>query len=421
MKITTKQPQVFVEAGNVWGTINGTLSDQVDLQEALDGKIDENAAITGETKTKITYDSKGLVTNGADATTDDISEVADKRYVTDAQIVILNDTSGINTGDQDLSGYVPYTGATADLDLGANNLKMPSGEILDASDLTSIHINNRATYDTNNTLSLSWETRVAYYGTGYLSINYQNGTLYGDYPSSLPTVDYGNNFYLRDSLNILSLRWDARTIINSYNSVLLGWYDEALVMGGSQYASNGAIWADATQKAFGIYHAGVSQTIQSALFTQTATGTRANSTAEGNISSTGVGTLSLPANFFVSGKTLRVSGRGFHSSTASPTLNLKVKLGSTVISTTGAHTHHNATNGYFEFDTFITCRTTGASGTVFAQGKMFDATDIVTMGSTATVTVNTTTTQAITVTAQWSVASASNTISLTNLIVEVIN
>jgi hypothetical protein len=55
-----------------WGSITGTLSNQTDLQTALDGKVDENAAITGATKTKITYDSKGLVTAGADLSAGDI-------------------------------------------------------------------------------------------------------------------------------------------------------------------------------------------------------------------------------------------------------------------------------------------------------------------------------------------------------------
>lgn len=71
----------------------------------------ENSAITGATKTKITYDSKGLVTAGADATTADIADSTDKRYVTDAQLTVLGNTSGTNTGDQTLSGLggVPTT------------------------------------------------------------------------------------------------------------------------------------------------------------------------------------------------------------------------------------------------------------------------------------------------------------------------
>lgn len=93
-------PRFTGESSAVWGAITGTLSDQTDLQTALNGKVDENAPITGETKTKITYDTKGLVTSGADATTADIADSTDKRYVTDADLVVIGDTSGTNTGDQ---------------------------------------------------------------------------------------------------------------------------------------------------------------------------------------------------------------------------------------------------------------------------------------------------------------------------------
>ena len=78
-----------------WGDIQGTLSYQTDLQTALDGKVDENSAITGATKTKITYDSKGLVTSGADAG--------------------ISDITGLQTA---LDGKVPYTGATGNVNLG---------------------------------------------------------------------------------------------------------------------------------------------------------------------------------------------------------------------------------------------------------------------------------------------------------------
>ncbi len=59
-----------------------------------------NAPIVGATKTKITYDSKGLVTAGADATTADIADSLNKRYVTDANLVVINNTSNTNTGDE---------------------------------------------------------------------------------------------------------------------------------------------------------------------------------------------------------------------------------------------------------------------------------------------------------------------------------
>jgi hypothetical protein len=75
---------------------NGTLS----LTSDLTNKVDGNTAITGATKTKITYDSKGLVTSGADATTADIADSTNKRYVTDANLTVIGNTSGTNTGDQ---------------------------------------------------------------------------------------------------------------------------------------------------------------------------------------------------------------------------------------------------------------------------------------------------------------------------------
>ena len=62
--------------------------------------VEPNLTITGGTKTKITYDSKGLITAGSDATTADIAPSTDRNYVTDAQQIVLGNTSGTNTGDQ---------------------------------------------------------------------------------------------------------------------------------------------------------------------------------------------------------------------------------------------------------------------------------------------------------------------------------
>ena len=70
-----------------------------------------NAAIVGATKTKITYDSKGLVTSGADATTADIAASTDKNYVTDAQAVVIGNTSSTNSGDNATNSQ--YSGLTA--------------------------------------------------------------------------------------------------------------------------------------------------------------------------------------------------------------------------------------------------------------------------------------------------------------------
>jgi plastocyanin len=80
--------------------------------DAFTGKVTANASITGATKTKITYDTKGLITAGADATTADIAPSTNRNYVTDAQAGVISNTSGTNTGDQTitLTGAVTGTG-----------------------------------------------------------------------------------------------------------------------------------------------------------------------------------------------------------------------------------------------------------------------------------------------------------------------
>lgn len=72
-----------------------------------------NTAITGATKTKITYDSKGLVTSGANATTADISDSSNRRYVTDSELLVLGNTSGVNTGDETTSTIKTKLGAAS--------------------------------------------------------------------------------------------------------------------------------------------------------------------------------------------------------------------------------------------------------------------------------------------------------------------
>jgi hypothetical protein len=116
-------------SGAAWGGITGTLSSQTDLQTALDLKVDENSAIVGATKTKITYDAKGLITSGADATTADIADSSNRRYVTDAQQTVIVNTSGTNTGDQ--TSIVGITGTKAQFDTAVTD-----GNILFVGDVT---------------------------------------------------------------------------------------------------------------------------------------------------------------------------------------------------------------------------------------------------------------------------------------------
>jgi hypothetical protein len=138
-----------VGLGNVDNVSDANKPVSTATQTALDLKVDENSPITGATKTKITYDAKGLVTVGADATTADIADSTNKRYVTDANLTVINNTSGTNTGDQNLSSYVQNTrtiSTTAPLtgggDLSSNrNLSMPVATTLVDGYLSSIDWN----------------------------------------------------------------------------------------------------------------------------------------------------------------------------------------------------------------------------------------------------------------------------------------
>lgn len=120
----------------------------------LSNLVIKNATITGATKTKITYDSKGLVTGGADATTADIADSTNKRYVTDANLTTIGNQSGTNTGDetattiksklgittlsgsntgdQDLSGLVTKT-TTVNSKALSSNIVLTTADIADST------------------------------------------------------------------------------------------------------------------------------------------------------------------------------------------------------------------------------------------------------------------------------------------------
>ena len=107
---TTPAITLNIPSASVSGTTAGLLSNS-DYAN-FNSKVASNATITGDTKTKITYDAKGLVISGANATTADIAPSSDRLYLTNAQSGLLSNTSGINTGDQTitLTGDVTGTG-----------------------------------------------------------------------------------------------------------------------------------------------------------------------------------------------------------------------------------------------------------------------------------------------------------------------
>jgi hypothetical protein len=117
---------------NLSGTNTG---DQILPTLSSLGAVASNTAITGATNTKITYDAKGLVTAGAAATTADIAASTNKNYVTDAQLTVISNTSGTNTGDNAVnslySGLVSNATHTGDV-TGATVLNIANDAVTTA-------------------------------------------------------------------------------------------------------------------------------------------------------------------------------------------------------------------------------------------------------------------------------------------------
>lgn len=196
-------------------------------------------------------------------------------------------------------------------------------------------------------------------------------------------------------------------------------------------SNEGAVWADSTQKALQTYVDGIEQTLSGTIFTQTADQTVTNTTTETTILGSGVGTKTLPANFFVAGKTIRLRIGGIYSTpaVATPSIIIKVKYGSTTIATvTTSSLLSGASNLEFDGEVLITCRTTGSSGTVMVHGDIEYATGVAGTISVdplnnagATTTINTTTSNAIDVTAQWDSATSTRIGKSTISTMEVLN
>lgn len=166
----------------------------------------------------------------------------------------------------------------------------------------------------------------------------------------------------------------------------------------------------------------VSRTVSRRISSQTASVTVANSVAETTVLGTSIGSKTILANVTKIGGRIKATVSGIISNTATPTLTLKLKLGSTVVLSTGAITTPSGlSNSLLLLKIDATFRTVGGSGTIIGQGFAILNGTIFPLTLTATVTIDTTANQEIDVTAQWGTASASNTLTVTNAEIEFAN
>lgn len=190
--------------------------------------------------------------------------------------------------------------------------------------------------------------------------------------------------------------------------------------------NSGDVWHDSTRQCLMVYCGGMTLGLTKVGFVQTANANLNTSVTETTLIGTGIGTATLPANFLTIGKTIRVKMMGFYGTKASPVgaLTVRLKYGSTTLLTLSPTLVVSLTNQPFFLDFDITCRTTGATGTVFAQGIGDFYSAAATSGpitgvTTATTTIDTTASSKIDITFQWATSNANNTVTSTNYTMEV--
>lgn len=163
-----------VAGAAAWGSVTGTLSAQTDLQTALDAKLGlhakadtagaadnavtlatgadrtkldgiasganvgvvPNGGITGATKTKITYDAKGLVTSGTDATATDVGAEASGAVATHATL-----TTGVHGVG---AGTIAKTSDITATAVGLGNVDNTSDANKPISSATQTALNGKA-------------------------------------------------------------------------------------------------------------------------------------------------------------------------------------------------------------------------------------------------------------------------------------
>lgn len=166
------------------------------------------------------------------------------------------------------------------------------------------------------------------------------------------------------------------------------------------------------------------------LFVQTASATAVTAAAETTIVGSGAGSLTLPAaSFSAVGTVMDIRFSGKYSTGAVPgTLQLKLKFGSTVVAQTAAFTPIvSVTDGVYTAHARLVARSIGASGTIIVTDGVLTTGATITPGAVifanptlgTAVTVDTTVTQAVDLTATWGTGATNSITGMTFEIVRV--
>ena len=152
--------------------------------------------------------------------------------------------------------------------------------------------------------------------------------------------------------------------------------------------------------------------------------------------------VTIPANYMADGRVLRLTAQGRFSTTATPTIRLRLRWGGvsgTVLWDSGTITTTTVTAALWQVQIMMQTRLNGSSGTLYCIGDVIigsaaaptvaSATGAPAVGvfgsagddTPAAVTVDLTADTALSLSAQWSAASASNTLTGHNYFGESLN
>lgn len=228
-----------------------------------------NASITPETKTKLSYDSKGLVISGSDATTADIAASPDRNYITDIQKGILFNTSGTNSGDESSSsiktklGIITLSGSnTGDqtITLVGDITGSGTGTITSTLGNTGVSAGNYGSSNSIPTFTVDSKGRLIEAGTtsiiadaGILTGTTLNSTITGSNLTSVGTISSGiwsgtSIAVVNGGTGLKSLSDNNIIIGNGTNSVKF----LAPGISGNILQSNGTSWVSSVLNASGV-------------------------------------------------------------------------------------------------------------------------------------------------------------------------
>jgi hypothetical protein len=144
-------------------------------------------------------------------------------------------------------------------------------------------------------------------------------------------------------------------------------------------------------------------------------------------------TITIPANYLADGRRLRIVASGKHSTTATPTLIFRLRLGAsltgTLVALSPTFTCGTVTTNMWYLEIYLQVRSNGSSGTVEAVGMAVvngatvpvQALCVGGASAPAATTIDLTVDNAVSLTAQWSASSASNTLTGVDYSIEAMN